>query len=512
MGSQFSCVRERGKIIFDNRRTAIACTVRERSAYAAKLEVAEPRSVPMRFDLLVEGEAHSRGCVLREVVGNQLSIIFTDKPAQQAATPLEFGRKQAGLRRETRDEGDALATLDKSESGLVIVDADLRATAVNRAFRQLSSLPDALSESCPPLHELLRASALRDWGGELVDQVRRGDSNAFDVRLSGGEGLRVHCVPLPGGRHLLSFVKVTDYIRRVDELEVLRAAIDSVEQGVVIMDADLIVRFVNKRARDLWRLTGEQCDHKPTFAQFLYDIAATGIYDIPDDQLEDYVISRYATVQAGDATPIDICIKGDRIVRALCTALPDGGRMITHTDVTDLVRRAQYHEQIARTDALTGIPNRRAFLELAEAELDRYSRYSQPFTVLCLDVDNLKQINDRLGHEGGDRAIAEVARICSAEKRSSDVIARIGGDEFAVLMPGTTADVAKMVAARLRGSVAQQAVMPEDVQLSVCTGIAECREEGETLAALLKRADAELYAAKRETRKPPETHAPDITA
>ena len=499
MGSQFSSVREHAKIIYDNRRKAVACTVRERSAYAARLEVANPRSLPMRFDLLVEGEPVSRGCVLREVIGNELAVIFTDKAGHEAPGQANFGRKQTSGQRTAHAGEEAHFMGDASESALVVVDADLRATAVNGAFRELAAAPDALSDSCPPLHELLRASRLQEAGERLVERVRRGDPKPIDVRLYGGEALRALCVPLPGGRRLLSFVRVTDYARRVDELEVLRAAIDAVDQGVVIMNADLIVQFVNRRARDMWRLSPEQCDNKPTFAQFLYDIAATGIYDIPDEQLEEYVISRYATVQSGDATPIDISIKGDRIIRALCTALPDGGRMITHTDVTDLVRRAEYHEQLAKIDPLTGVANRRAFLEMAQAELDRFRRYQQPLALVCIDLDNLKQINDRLGHAAGDRAIAEVARICSEEKRTSDIIARIGGDEFAVLMPGTTAEVAKSVAARLREAIAHHTVMDDDTQLSICTGIAECGPDDE-VAALLQRADTQLYAAKRAHR------------
>lgn len=90
MGSQFSIARQRGKIIFDNRRSAVDCGVCEQSDFAAALEVADPRAVPMRFDLLIQGEALSRGCVLREVVGNRLDVVFTDRPARQAGS--EFGR------------------------------------------------------------------------------------------------------------------------------------------------------------------------------------------------------------------------------------------------------------------------------------------------------------------------------------------------------------------------------------------------------------------------------------
>jgi diguanylate cyclase (GGDEF)-like protein len=312
--------------------------------------------------------------------------------------------------------------------------------------------------------------------------------------------LRFHCITLPGGRRLLTFTNVTDFAQRIDELEVLRGAIDNVDQGIVVLDRDLRVRFVNKKARELWRLKPEQCDNWPSFAHFLYDIAATGIYDVPEGKLEDYVLLRYTTVQSGNPAPMDVRIQGGRIIRAQCTALPCDGRMLTHTDVTDLVQRADFHEQQSMLDPLTGLPNRRSFLALAEAEWERFNRYHQPFSLIAFDLDSLKAINDGLGHEAGDRAIRQIARVCNAEKRCSDVVARLGGDEFVILMPGTTADVAHSFADRLRMSIASQPLLPENARLTVSMGVAEAIAETDGVTGLLKVADDRLYAAKRKGR------------
>ena len=286
----------------------------------------------------------------------------------------------------------------------------------------------------------------------------------------------------------------------VSELEALREAIDNVDAGIIVMDPHLVVQFVNRKARVLWMLTPDQCDHKPTFGQFLYDIAATGIYDVPEEELADYVMRRFFIVQQGDPTPIDVRIKGDRVIRAQCTVLPSGSRMLTHTDVTDLVQRAEHNGRLANVDVLTGLPNRRSFLDTAETEWDRFHRYKQPFSLLALDVDGLKQINDQFGHEIGDRAIRRVAEVCAFEKRASDVVARLGGDEFAILMPGTGEMAAHNFAERLSESISVKPWDTASTRLSVSIGIAQANHEMRDFAELMKLADERLYEAKRASR------------
>jgi PAS domain-containing protein len=349
MGSQFAATRRRGRIVFNNRRSSVDCFVCGLSPFGATLEVTDARLLPARFDLLVEGEATARAATVHDVGNERLGVVFA------AATPGEkaaFGRKQPPA-----GEVAQLASndfLQNAEFGLVMVDRDMRAILVNKVFRQLWKLSDALSESSPPLAELLRngpiATAPTATVADIVSRAKLGDSKPVDIRMTGDDVLRFHCITLPGGRRLLTFTNVTDFAQRIDELEVLRGAIDNVDQGIVILDRDLRVRFVNKKARELWRLKPEQCDHWPSFAHFLYDIAATGVYDVPEDKLEDYVLMRYTAVQSGNPRPVDIRIKGGRIIRAQCTALPCDGRMLTHTDVTDLAQRADFMEPPSISD------------------------------------------------------------------------------------------------------------------------------------------------------------------
>jgi len=147
-------------------------------------------------------------------------------------------------------------------------------------------------------------------------------------------------------------------------------------------------------------------------------------------------------------------------------------------------QRARHH---AETDPLTGVGNRRAF----RTELERYSRRPDvPCAILMLDIDNLKRLNDEYGHVLGDDVLEHVATILASNLRSGDRLARYGGDEFIISMPGTGADEAAGVAERLRHLVEQETRATVSIG---CTA----RQDGEDIESVLRRADALLLAAKR---------------
>ena len=512
-----------GKIIFNNRRSAIDCTVWDHSDLGASLEVKSTLGIPPKFDLQITGEGPTRPCVVRSAADNRLTVIFT-KPRRQKTAKRDFAWKEpnqqvnpGGERESPPLLSDNLTTLrsslDEAEFGVVLLDADLRATFINRAFRKMWKLPEYLTNGLPTfsalmdhgrtelLHEAL-PSGLDEYVEEILARVKGGDSTPVSMRLIEGEVLRFQCIALPRGGRMLRYTKITDIVRRVDELEVLRAAIDNVDHGIVIVDENLVVQFINRNARMLWKLTAEQCDHKPAYSQLICDIAASGVYDIPDDQLEEYIIKRYTMVQSGEQAPMDLHIKGNRVIRAQSTALPCGGRMLTHTDVTDLVHRAEHQEQLALIDVLTKLPNRRHFQGLAEAEWNRFRRYQHPFSILAFDIDKFKQINDRFGHDVGDRALLQVAEICTLEKRASDVVARLGGDEFVVLMPETNVQAAAIFGERLRKSILCYPLHlgATPIAVTVSIGAAQAEREMSGVPSLMKLADERLYAAKKAGR------------
>jgi diguanylate cyclase (GGDEF)-like protein len=167
---------------------------------------------------------------------------------------------------------------------------------------------------------------------------------------------------------------------------------------------------------------------------------------------------------------------------------------LTFASVVAERRQAEWQmHQMAITDPLTGLANYRQFMQAIEGEIARSSRTGRSFSILFMDLDHLKRINDSEGHLAGSRAICRVAEALRASCRHIDTAARIGGDEFAVILPETEESAAQ----ELRGRVAVQlASEGRDAALSVSAGVAEHPRDGATAEALLGAADALLYRAK----------------
>jgi diguanylate cyclase (GGDEF)-like protein len=169
--------------------------------------------------------------------------------------------------------------------------------------------------------------------------------------------------------------------------------------------------------------------------------------------------------------------------------------------VEQLKRANDELDRLARTDALTGLPNRLAFFEVAAREIERAKRYDRSLSLALLDLDHFKRINDRYGHSVGDAVLRHFAGVVEGNLRTSDVFARIGGEEFAVLLPETMAEGAYNLVQRLLGRLTGEPYTREDGRISVSfsAGIAEQNSVG-GMDELIGRADAALYASKASGR------------
>lgn len=196
----------------------------------------------------------------------------------------------------------------------------------------------------------------------------------------------------------------------------------------------------------------------------------------------------------------------DRVVNVYASPIEVLDRTLLFSivmDITESKRMERELEKRANSDSLTGIPNRRRFLELAEQELGRALRYRAEFSLLLLDVDHFKQINDSCGHKGGDMALQALAGQCRQELRVVDVVGRFGGEEFAVMLPETGAQQALEVAERLRKGIAAMSIAlahGEVLQMTVSIGVATLRGPADSIDDLLQQADKALYVAKQEGR------------
>jgi diguanylate cyclase (GGDEF)-like protein len=161
-----------------------------------------------------------------------------------------------------------------------------------------------------------------------------------------------------------------------------------------------------------------------------------------------------------------------------------------------LLDQARLFEQVrtmAVSDSLTGLANYRRLISVMEAELDRSRRTQRPFSIVLLDMDGLKTINDHFGHLTGSRALVRIGKILRNHSRAIDTAARYGGDEFALVLPEAPKDIAARVVFRIRERLSAE---PEHPALSVSAGIAAFPEDGDTPEKLLGAADRALYAMK----------------
>jgi diguanylate cyclase (GGDEF)-like protein len=165
--------------------------------------------------------------------------------------------------------------------------------------------------------------------------------------------------------------------------------------------------------------------------------------------------------------------------------------------VAQLQERVEQLDMLAHEDSLVDLPNRRGFVRALERIIDRVNRYQEKAALLFVDLDGLKQINDSFGHQAGDEALIQVARLLVGGVRKSDVVARIGGDEFAVLLVHSDAETARETSARLIDLIAGSELRHNGnaLPLSVAIGAAEIDGE-DTPETVMARADAEMYRRK----------------
>jgi diguanylate cyclase (GGDEF)-like protein len=243
---------------------------------------------------------------------------------------------------------------------------------------------------------------------------------------------------------------------------------------------------------------GEQHGDGPTMTEFFYAWPAVYV---------GYFFSRWMTpvyiAFSGAAYAITLAVmglSGNAEIRWLLVVVVVAGLTVAahaiRTQVDDLVRRL---EATARTDTLTSMPNRRAFDERLQLELERAARTREPLALLMGDIDRFKGLNDRFGHAAGDAALTEIGRVLCAECRAIDTPARIGGEEFAVLLPSTEAPAALTTANRLRAAVSR-ITDGDGKPLTISFGVAEHPADGRTAADLIAAADRALYAAKAAGR------------
>jgi diguanylate cyclase (GGDEF)-like protein len=204
----------------------------------------------------------------------------------------------------------------------------------------------------------------------------------------------------------------------------------------------------------------------------------------------------------GPATEHEIRLADGRVIEETGTRRPGEGWLFVARDVTQRKRMEEDLFRMATTDALTGVCNRRTLMERGAHELRRSQRSHQPVTVLLLDIDRFKAINDTHGHAAGDAAIVALARCCRAALRTTDLFGRLGGEEFCAVLPDTPIEGGILVAENLRRRAAELRIpgRAAEVGFTVSIGVAARAADDDDMDRLLARADEALYRAKEGGR------------
>lgn len=286
----------------------------------------------------------------------------------------------------------------------------------------------------------------------------------------------------------------------------LRAIHDASPDGILVVDHRGIIVCVNQQFFTAW---GIPCPPD----------SPDELIGSPDAPILQQAVNRVldpepflARVRDLYANPdqVDICkvpLKGDRTLERHSAALRgiDGrvlGRVWYFRDISAHTALENSLRALAETDSLTGTANRRQFFLRASEAFQRARSTARPLSVLMLDLDNFKEVNDRWGHSAGDQVLTTATKAWQQALREQDILSRLGGEEFAVLLPDTEGSSALACAQRLAQAlalVADGAVSPA-ISCTASTGVAELCPDDADFDACLRRADEALYRAKRNGR------------
>ncbi len=285
----------------------------------------------------------------------------------------------------------------------------------------------------------------------------------------------------------------------------LRAIQEASPDAILVVDEQGMVVSYNQRFVDLWKLDADHlrahthADGSIAEDKLMY--AAIALLKDPESFIR-RVMALYANPKERDHCEIDL--KDGRTIERHSVGLHGShshyfGRVWFFRDITERKVSEAALRDLAWRDPLTSELNRGHFLERANEEHERARRYQKPLGILMLDLDHFKEINDQYGHAAGDTVLQTVCERWRSVLRNVDLLGRLGGEEFAILLPDSDWEAIKTVAERLRLSVAEKPIhwMGHEIRCTVSGGIAIAMAHDQAIKDILLRADKALYRAKR---------------
>lgn len=412
------------------------------------------------------------------------------------------------------------AAINNMALGLAMFDGQKRMVVCNEPFGDLYHLPDDLRQPGTHFHDILHHRADIGMVGEnaeigplieKLDKVIANGTVKHDViHMRSGKVFDILHQPLPDGGWVATHQDITEKMRseeliaeRNAELERqhmrFTAAVGNMSHGLSMFDAEQKLVICNDAYAQLYDLPPDLTRPGTSFWDMLDHGAQTGMVSIGDATERRRILQEVIDAARPERGPIRML--NGRVMQVLHQPTSDGGWLATHEDITEEHESAELIEHLAHHDPLTDLPNRLSFgerLHHAEAQIRR----GDVMALVCLDLDHFKEVNDTLGHSFGDRVLQEVARRINLAKREEEFAARMGGDEFMLLLgPLEQPQHAAVVAQRLIDAINEPIELDGHlVSIGTSVGISVAPQDGADGETLMRNADLSLYRAKAEGR------------
>jgi diguanylate cyclase (GGDEF)-like protein len=434
--------------------------------------------------------------------GGFISTYVDITEVYQVARRLADSEQNARMKSETLQ-----ITLAHMSQGLSMFDEHDRLIVWNDRFAEIYRLPPSLLCSGTPSRAI--SAHLRDIDVFETDQpqwrkiIASGQGLTAKLRSRYGRTIKVVYIPVSGSGWVATHEEVTNQIlvqtklaQQKEQLAQINmrldAALESMSQGLCLLDAGGRVVLTNRRFRDMYLLSEEQV-LRGTPVKRLVQIFLER-YALPDFSVEEFLTA------IPDETSRLLQLSDGRIVHVRRVSTPDGGWLATHEDITEREQSARQIAHLAFHDPLTGLANRTKFNQKGEELL---SQRTNDAALLMIDLDRFKSVNDSFGHAAGDRLLKLAASRMSAHVRADDLLARIGGDEFAILLAAqdNSREAAISLAARLIEVLAHPFELEgRQALVGASIGIALRTDKADSIEALLHQADLALYEVKASGR------------
>jgi diguanylate cyclase (GGDEF)-like protein/PAS domain S-box-containing protein len=367
---------------------------------------------------------------------------------------------------------------------------------------QIANLFDAFETIAPDLRQ--RVAAFTEPRGHVVQgleiPVYAGQGGRRDAQV-----LSLTLLRLDVGRLMAVIDDVTEVVRRERQLRHTQAWVETIVSGIsdyALLELDDAGR-VRGWNSSIGRLFGHDAGAVTGQPFSLFYPADTVPAVVVADRLDEARQTGWSLDEGWRERADGVRFWGSSLIAPLdVPGGEDNGFSLIVRDISDRREAREALRSAVHTDHLTGLANRRAFHELASLELHRWAASPRPVSLLLVDADHFKRINDTHGHAAGDAVLRQLAAALAAGLRSQDIVARLGGEEFVALLPGTSADGAEQLAIRLCAAIAGHPVRVEghEIPCTVSIGVASLQPGIDTLDELLQRADCAMYAAKRGGR------------